>query len=104
MYVDTSVLVALIAHESSTAAVARWYAAKKAELLSATCCVTEFSSALGIKQRSGQMNGDQARAAWERLGRFVANDLRLLPLAPADLYRAATLNLDAISTSRLQTP
>lgn len=100
VYVDTSVLVALIAHESSTASVARWYAATKAGLLSATWCVTEFASALGIKQRTGQMNGDQAHAAWERFGRLVANDLKLLPLAPADFHRAATLVLDAASSLR----
>ena len=63
VYGDTSVLVALIAHESSTAFVARWIAATKAELVSAKGCVTEFASALGIKQRTGQMNGDQAHVA-----------------------------------------
>ena len=100
VYVDTSVLVALLALEPSTASVARWYAATKAELVSATWCVTEFASALGIKQRTGQMSSDQAHAAWERFGRLVANDLKLLPLAPADFHRAATLTLDAASSLR----
>ena len=49
MYVDTSALVALITHESSTVSVARWHAATKARLLSAIWCVTEFASALSIK-------------------------------------------------------
>lgn len=94
VYVDTSVLVALITHESSTASVARWYTATKADLVSATWCVTEFASALGIKQRTGQMNDEQARTAWARFGRLVANDLKLLSLAPADFHLAATLTLD----------
>ena len=100
VYVDTSVLVALFANEPRSAAVARWYAATKAELISATWCVTEFASALGIKQRTGQMDLAQARAAWERFGRLAANDLRLLPLGPADYHRAATLTLDAAHSLR----
>ena len=59
-----------------------------------------IASALGIKQRTGQTNGDQARSAWERFGRLVANDLKLLPLVPADFHRAATLTLDAASSLR----
>ena len=49
IYVDTSVLVALIVPEPHSAAVARWYARSRAELVSAAWCVTEFASALGIK-------------------------------------------------------
>lgn len=36
VYVDTTVMVALLAHGSSTLSVARWYAAKNADLVSAT--------------------------------------------------------------------
>ncbi len=100
VYVDTSVLVALLAHEFQSAAVARWYARTKAELVSATWCVTEFASALGIKQRTGQMDTAQAQAAWEHFGRLAANDLRLLPVDPTDFHRAATLTLDAASSLR----
>ena len=63
VYVDTSVMVALLAHESSSASVACWYAATKAELVSATWCVTELAIAFGIKQRTGQMNSEPAHAA-----------------------------------------
>ena len=100
IYVDTSVLVALFARESRSPAVARWYAGTKTELVSATWCVTEFASALGIKQRTGQMDHEQARAAWERFGRLVANDLRLLPLRSSDFYSAAVMTLDAASALR----
>ena len=46
------------------------------------------------------MNSEQAHAAWEQFGRLVANDLKLLPLAPADFHRVATLTLDAASSLR----
>ena len=52
-YVDTSVLVALCTNEAKTADVVKWYAACADELASAARCVTEFASALGVKQRTG---------------------------------------------------
>ena len=100
VYVDTSVLVALMANEPLSESVARWYASTKAELICATWGVTEFASALGIKQRTGQMDTAQAHAAWDRFGRLVANDVRLLPVDPADFHRAATLVLEVASSLR----
>lgn len=97
VYVDTSVIVALIVNEPSSAAVTAWYATAKSELVSAAWCVTEFGSALGLKQRTAQLDAGQAQAAWERFERLAANDLRLLPVEATDFYRAAMLTLDAAS-------
>lgn len=100
IYVDTSALVALIVNEPGSAGVAAWYAATKRDLVSAAWCVTEFGSALGLKQRTAQLDAHQARAAWERFERLVTNDLRLLTVEPADFHRAALLTLDAASGIR----
>jgi predicted nucleic acid-binding protein len=100
IYVDTSAVVALIVNEPGSAAVAAWYAATKSELVSAAWCVTEFGSALGMKQRTGQLDAAQAQQAWDRFQRLVANDLRLLPVEPPDFHRAALLTLDAASGIR----
>jgi predicted nucleic acid-binding protein len=100
IYVDTSALVALIVNEPHSAAVASWYARARGELVSAVWCVTEFASALGIKQRTGQIDKAQAESAWDRFGRLVANDLRLLPLDPTHFHRAAALTLDAGTSLR----
>lgn len=100
VYVDTSALVALIVNEAGSAAVERWYGRSGDELVSAVWCVTEFASALGIKQRTGQLDRAQAQSAWERFGRLAANDLRLLPLEAAHFHRAATLTLEAASSLR----
>lgn len=100
IYVDTSALVALIVKEPGSAAVSAWYAAARSELVSAAWCVTEFGSALGLKQRSAQLDADQTQQAWERFQRLVANDLRLLPVEPTDFHRAAVLTLDAASGIR----
>ena len=100
VYVDTSVLVALLTNEGHSPAVARWYAHSRAELVSASWCVTEFASALGIKQRTGQIDSEQATAVWQQFERLAANDLQLLPVDPAQFHRAATLTLYAKSGLR----
>lgn len=100
VYVDTSVLVPLFLNESHSLAVADWYAHEKSELVAATWCIPEFASALGIKQRVGAIDAQQARGAWARFERMVAADLRLLPVDPANFHRAAELVLDAENALR----
>ena len=100
VYVDTSVLVPLFLNEPHSQAVANWYAHEKGELVAAAWCVPEFASALGIKQRTGAINALQAQGAWDRFGRMVASDLRMLPVAPANFHRAAELVLNAANSLR----
>jgi len=100
VYVDTSVLVALCVNEPKSATVARWYATCREELTSTAWCVTEFASALGIKQRTAQITGEQATAAWQVFERLCASDLQLLLVAPTTLHRAAVLTLDATTGLR----
>lgn len=100
VYVDTSVLVALHLNEPASAAVSRWYGACPDDLVSAMWCVTEFASALGIKQRTGQITAAHRQAAWQRFERQCANDLQLLLVTPATFHRAAVLTLDAATGLR----
>ena len=95
LYVDTSVLVALCTHEAKTAAVVKWYATCTDDLASAAWCVTEFASAMGIKQRSGQLTETQAQTAWLQFERMCANDLQLLPVEAMTFHKAAMLTMDA---------
>ena len=100
LYVDTSVLVALCTVEPKTADVLKWYAACNDELASAAWCVTEFASALGIKQRTGQLTKAQAQTAWAQFERICANDLQLLPVQASTFHKAAMLAMDAVSGLR----
>ena len=76
LYVDTSVLVALCTNEVKTADVVKWYAACTDELASAAWCVTEYASAMGLKQRTGQLTEEQAQTAWLQFERMCANDCK----------------------------
>ena len=89
LYVDTSVLVALCTNESKTADVVKWYADCTQELASAAWCVTEFASAMGLKQRTGQLTEQQAQTAWMQFERICANDLQLLPADRCTRYSTA---------------
>lgn len=100
IYVDTSVLVALCTNEAKSADVSRWYAKCTTELVSAAWCVTEFASALGLKQRTKQLTEQQAKDAWGLFESLCANDLQLLPVEPELFNRAAVLTLDASSGLR----
>lgn len=91
LYVDTSALVALCTHEQKTESAIRWYQGCKAELASAVWCVTEFASALSLKQRTGQLDHDHAQAAWMQFERVCANDLQLLAMNSQLFHKAAEL-------------
>ena len=57
-YVDTSILVAALAKEAHTARAQRWLTtAAPGELAISDWGIAEFSSALSIKMRTGQING-----------------------------------------------
>ena len=100
VYVDTSVLVPLFLNEPHSVAAADWYARERSALVAAAWCIPEFASALGIKQRTGAIDAQQAQGAWTRFERMVAADLRLLPVEPTHFHRAAELVLDASSALR----
>lgn len=97
---DTSALIPLFLSEPMSLSVAEWHAKEKSELVAAAWCVTEFGSALGIKQRTGAINAQQASAAWGSFERMMVADLRLLSVMPAHFHRAAELVLDASSGLR----
>lgn len=100
IYVDTSVLVALVLREATSDDVDRWYRKIRVPLVSSRWCVTEFASALGIKQRTGQVNRSQAGESWQRFGQLMANEFALIDPAAAQFQRAALLALDAENVLR----
>jgi uncharacterized protein len=100
IYVDTSVLVALCTKEAKTADVVQWYAECTQELVSAAWCVTEFASAMGLKQRTGQLTAEQAHTAWTLFERVCANDLQLLPVEAITFHKAAMMTMNVASGLR----
>jgi len=100
LYVDTSVLVALCTLEAKTDDVVKLYAACTDELSSAAWCITEFASAMGLKQRTGQLTQAQAQNAWLQFERVCANDLQLMSIETVIFHKAAVLTMDAATGLR----
>ncbi len=92
-YVDTSVLVALCTNETESTRVENWYVHCKDELVSAIWCISEFASALGIKERMGQLTHAQAIQCWDQFQKLCSRDINLLPLEPIEYYAAANMIL-----------
>jgi predicted nucleic acid-binding protein len=99
-YVDTSVLVALCVNEPKSEDVSRWYSKCKDKLVSSVWCVTEFASALRIKQRTKQITLEEAQVAWQSFQRLCTNDLTLLSPDTDTFHQAAFLTLDATTGLR----
>ncbi|MDO8694682.1 MAG: type II toxin-antitoxin system VapC family toxin [Sheuella sp.] len=89
IYVDTSVFVSLLTRENKTNDVNRWYANCDQTLASSEWCITEFASALALKQRTGQIDQSFSDTAWEQFQTLCKRDLTLLPVASAHFYKAA---------------
>ncbi len=91
VYVDTSVIVALLTVEPKTQSVTAWYA----ELGDTPTCsdwlLTEFSSALSIKLRTGQITEATAKRVRKEFALLTDGGLRIVPVSRAAFAHAAEM-------------
>ena len=100
VYVDTSVAVALFVLEVKTPQVKDWFAACADPLISADWILTEFASALSIKERRGEIPAGDSQALWAEFVSFCGTGLRLVPASRKSFQEAARLVRDATSGLR----
>jgi predicted nucleic acid-binding protein len=90
LYLDTSVVVAVFTHEAETARMQRWLGDQDPELLAISDWVTaEFSSALSIKLRSGQIETQHRADALAMFTTMSAETFTVLPVSGAQFHTAA---------------
>ena len=89
-YLDTSVLISALGNEDATATCQRWLAqAPPGELAISDWVVTEFSSALALKLRTGQLNAEHRADCLAEFARLIEESFHLIAITRQDFRSAA---------------
>jgi uncharacterized protein len=100
VYLDTSVAVPLFVPEPATDRVATWFAGCSDAIVAGDWLVTEFASALSLKERRREITTLQAQAVWSEFEEFCGTGLRLAPVTRKAFTEAALMLRNATTGLR----
>ena len=91
IYLDTSVVMALLTPEERSAQALDWFAQSREPLISSDWLITETHSALGIKQRHHGLSSAVRQAAGEQFERLLQGGVEVRSLDRDRFRHAAEL-------------
>jgi predicted nucleic acid-binding protein len=94
IYLDTSVVVALLTPEERSPIALDWFGQCRDSLISSDWLITETHSALGLKQRHHGLSPQARQAAGEQFVRLLQGGVELRPLDRGRFRQAAELLQD----------
>jgi len=97
VYLDTSAAVPLFVLEPASDRIAAWFAVCSDPIVAADWIVTEFASALSVKEQRGEIAAESARHEFVA---FCGTGLRLVPVSRKTFEEAARMVRDAASGLR----
>ena len=89
IYLDTNVIVSLLAEDSSSRAAEQWWSAQSVPLAVSPWVTAEFYSHIGLRCRKHEFTSRQASAYVDKFDEVVATHLTLLKSTDAALLRAS---------------
>ena len=99
MYVDTSVIVAMLTDEPKTQACKDWFKALTQAPMSGDWLVTEFYSAIALKQRTGQLREKDVKATMHQFENLTNNGgIKLMLIARETFAKAGKLTQQYANT------
>jgi len=91
-YLDTSLVVATLTKEAATESARSWLAGRPTEdICISDWVITEVSSALSMKVRTGTLPADHRARALAIFRKMTSESLTTLPVAPSHFHQAALL-------------
>jgi uncharacterized protein len=91
VYLDTSVVVALLVPEPRSADVKTWFAGLEGIPVGSDWLLSEFASAIAIKVRRGELTEANAKLVHKEFDLLATSGLRLLPVSRTAFREAARL-------------
>ncbi|MGY1840270.1 MULTISPECIES: type II toxin-antitoxin system VapC family toxin [unclassified Modestobacter] len=92
LYLDTSVLIALVTAEPRSVALRGWAAAADDVFVTSDWALTEVASGLSIKQRTGALTEGDRVVVDRALSRFLAENVEVVGVHRGDFRTAARLS------------